>query len=129
MTRVLVVEDDEDIRELLIDSLQDIGYDVIEAQDGISGLAQAQAEIPDVILLDVMMPVMDGFQVLRKLMGNRATRSIPIIMVSARGQEHDIQEALKNGAWDFITKPWAPEDLEAKVLNAQSKIQPTHTLR
>ncbi|MFQ6026709.1 MAG: response regulator transcription factor [Dehalococcoidia bacterium] len=128
MTRVLVVEDDQDIRELLVDSLQDLGYDVMEARDGISGLEKAQAEIPDVMLLDVMMPGLDGFQVLERMMSSPATRSIPVIMVSARGQEQDIKDALKIGAWDYMIKPWDPDDLESKVLNAESRVQPTHSM-
>ena len=126
MTRILVVEDDQDIRELLVDSLQDMGYEVSEAPDGISGLAKAQAELPDVLLLDVMMPLLDGFQVLETLMNDPATRSIPIIMVSARGKGPEIQKALQVGAWDYITKPWNPQDLAAKVLNAKNREQPAH---
>ncbi len=129
MTKILVVEDDQDIRDLLVDTLMDGGYEVIEAKDGSIGLERAIEEMPDVILLDVMMPVMDGFQVLKQLKDNADTCSIPVIMVSAKGQEQDILGALKIGAWDYITKPWEPDDLESKVMSAETGIPVSHSNR
>jgi two-component system phosphate regulon response regulator PhoB len=118
MTRIPVVEDDRDIRALLIDTLSDIGYEVIGAEDGDTGLRRALNELPDIILLDVMMPAMDGFQLLEKLKEDLNTRSIPVIMVSARSQEQDILGAMKAGAWGYIIKPWEPDELESKVMDA-----------
>ena len=123
MTKILVVEDDQDIRDLLVDSLMDLGYDVVEAADGGAGYQRALEEHPDIILLDVMMPVMDGFEVLEKLKNNPATNSAPVIMVSAKGQEMDINTAVDAGAWSYIVKPWDPEDLEAKITGAAAKAQ------
>lgn len=123
MTKILVVEDDQDIRDLLVDSLADLGYDVVEAADGGTGFQCALAEHPDIILLDVMMPVMDGYEVLQKLRVDPATKSVPVIMVSAKGQEQDISTAIDAGAWSYIVKPWNPEDLEAKILGAEAEIQ------
>ena len=123
MTKVLVVEDDQDIRELLVDSLIDLGFDVTEAEDGGAGLQSALEETPDIILLDVMMPVMDGFQVLSQLRENPDTQSVRVIMVSAKSQEQDIANALNAGAYSYIIKPWEPEELESKVLNAVAKIK------
>ena len=122
MSKILVVEDDHDIRGLLVDTLIDCGYDVVEAQDGGSGLEMACQERPDVILLDVMMPVMDGLQVLENLKGNAATRAIPVIMVTAKGQEQDASEAMKSGAWAYVIKPWEFGDLESKVMGAIATI-------
>ena len=115
MTKILVIEDDQDIRLLLSETLADIGYQVAEAADGGMGLRKAVDEDPDIILLDVMMPVMDGFQVLEKLKENPATHPIPVIMVSAKGQEQDIMRAMRGGAWGYVIKPWNPDDLESKL--------------
>jgi DNA-binding response OmpR family regulator len=118
MTRIPVVEDDRDIRDLLMDTLSDMGHEVIDAEDGGAGLQRALNELPDIILLDVMMPVMDGFQLLEKLKEDFSTRSILVIMVSAKGQEQDVLAAMKAGAWGYIIKPWEPDELESKVMNA-----------
>ncbi len=123
MTKILVVEDDQDIRDLLVDSLSDMGFDVTEAEDGGAGLQSALEDPPDIILLDIMMPVMDGFQVLSQLRENPDTQSISVIMVSAKGQEQDIVNAQSAGAWGYIIKPWDPEELESKVLNAEAEIR------
>ena len=122
MTRILVVEDDRDIRELLMDTLSDMGHEVIDAEDGGAGLRRALKELPDIILLDVMMPVMDGFQLLEKLKEDFITRSILVIMVSAKGQEQDVLAAMKAGAWGYIIKPWEPDELESKVMNAAAQV-------
>ena len=125
MTKILVVEDDPDIRELLIDSLCDIGYDVMKAGDGGAGLQSALEGLPDIILLDMMMPVLDGLEVLDRIKSNPLTRFIPVIMVSAKGQEQDISTALNSGALSYLVKPWEPEDLEAKVRQAEAAIRET----
>ena len=122
MTTILVVEDDKDIRFLLSETVSDLGYDVLEATDGGTGLRRALEEHPDVILLDVMMPVMDGFQVLAKLKEHAETHPMPVIMVSARGQEQDIMRAMRGGAWGYVIKPWNQDDLESKINNAVEEV-------
>ncbi len=122
MTTILVVEDDQDIRFLLSETVSDLGYDVLEAADGEAGFRRAIEEHPDVILLDVMMPVMDGFQVLAKLKEHAETHLMPVIMVSARGQEQDIMRAMRGGAWGFVIKPWSQDDLESKINNAVEEL-------
>jgi DNA-binding response OmpR family regulator len=122
VTTILVVEDDQDIRFLLSETVSDLGYDVLEAADGGSGFRRAIEEHPDVILLDVMMPVMDGFQVLAKLKEHAETHPMPVIMVSARGQEQDIMRAMRGGAWGFVIKPWNQDDLESKINNAVEEV-------
>ena len=118
MTTVLVVEDDQDIRFLLSETISELDYDVLEASDGRTGFRRALEKRPDLILLDVMMPVMDGFQVLAKLKEHAETHPIPVIMVSARGQEQDMMRAMRGGAWGYVIKPWNPDDLESKINNA-----------
>ena len=83
MARVLVVDDETDLRNLVADILIDAGHDVIKAEDGGAALEKAWTEQPDIILLDVMMPVMDGFEVLTKLRQNPATRATPVVMLTA----------------------------------------------
>ena len=122
MTTILVVEDDQDIRFLLSETVSDLGYDVLEAADGETGFRRAMEEHPDVILLDVMMPVMDGFQVLEKLREHAETHPMPVIMVSARGQEKDIMRAMRGGAWGYVIKPWNQDDLESKINNAVEEV-------
>ncbi len=122
MTTILVVEDDQDIRFLMAETVSDLGYDVLEAADGGTGFRRAIEEHPDVILLDVMMPVMDGFQVLAKLKEHAETHPMPVIMVSARGQEQDIMRAMRGGAWGFVIKPWNQDDLESKINNAVEEV-------
>ena len=108
MTTILVVEDDQDIRFLLSETVSDLGYDVLEAADGGTGFRRALEEHPDVILLVVMMPVMDGFQVLAKLKEHAETHHMPVIMVSARGQEQDIMRAIRGGAWGYVIQTLGP---------------------
>jgi len=122
MTKILVVEDETDIRELLVDILGDAGYDVVVASDGGAALAVVTQEQPDIILLDVMMPVIDGLQVLRVLKGDPATCATPVIMVSAKSQEQEVREAKDAGAWDYLVKPWESGDVEAKVARAQDQL-------
>jgi len=120
MTKILVVEDERRIRELLVDILLDSGYDVIEAEDGWEGLEIACIEHPDIMLLDVMMPAMDGFQVLEKLKGDPAVQSIAVIMVTAKGQETDVVKAKELGAIGYICKPWDPDEVETQVKKVES---------
>jgi DNA-binding response OmpR family regulator len=124
MTKVLVVEDSQDISILLAHTLEDLGYSVIEARDGATGLRMARVDRPGIILLDIMMPAMDGIQVLEQLKSNAVTRSIPVIMVSAKGQDDDITKALQAGACSYVTKPWNLDELESKVATAEVLNQP-----
>lgn len=111
-TVVLLVEDDEQIAEPLIFGLQREGYRVLHATDGISGLELARKHSPHVVLLDVMLPGMDGFSVCRTL---RSESSVPILMLTARGQEMDRVMGLELGADDYIVKPFSFRELLARV--------------
>ena len=104
MTRVLVAEDEEDIRDSLADILVYAGYDVLRAEDGGAALELALREHPDIILLDVMMPVMDGFEVLKNLKENPSTEAIPVVMLSAVPPVEGERNAIRIGAERLCTK-------------------------
>lgn len=114
-TRILIVEDEDDIRELIRYNLERANYAVTEAESGEDGLKTAARNKPDLILLDVMLPGRDGLQICRDLKQNEDTRDIPIILVTARGEESDIVSGLELGADDYIVKPFSPKVLIARV--------------
>ena len=115
MARILVAEDDPGSIKLLDFRLKSLGYEVIFAVDGGKALEIATKEKPDLVLLDVMMPVMNGFQVLRKLKSQEETKNIPVIMLTSKVQEKDIVVGLEAGAADYITKPFSFAELIARV--------------
>jgi DNA-binding response OmpR family regulator len=110
--KILVVDDIEDIRSLLQEALQANGYHTLEAADGREALSMIEAESPDLVILDIAMPVMNGFQVLRQL---RKNSDIPVIMLSARTDTVDKVESLELGADDYITKPFEIVEMTARV--------------
>lgn len=113
---VLVVDDDATIRRLLQITLETEGFSVTTAGDGVEGLRMAQEEPrPDLVLLDIMMPGMDGLQVCHTLKTDPATQELPVVLLSAKAQSHDIELGLRVGADDYITKPPDLLDLVARV--------------
>lgn len=112
---VLIVEDEEDIQTLLIYNLSKAGFVPIAVESGEEGLQSALEKRPDVIVLDLMLPGMDGLSVCRTLKSNDKTSDIPIIIASARGEESDIITGLEMGADDYITKPFSPKVLIARI--------------
>jgi DNA-binding response OmpR family regulator len=115
MTRVLVIDDEAPIRLLCRVNLEAEGMSVLEAGDGPSGLAKASSEQPDVILLDVMMPGLDGWGVAEALLENEETVGIPIIFLTARAEFRDRARGLDIGGVDYITKPFNPVELAPLV--------------
>lgn len=113
--KIAVIEDDRDISELIAYNLQQEGYKVIRSLDGSEGLFLIQKENPDLILLDLMLPGMDGLEICQTLRATDATRDIPIIMVTAKGDESDIVVGLKMGADDYICKPFSIKVLLARI--------------
>jgi len=113
--KILVVDDEEDILELLKFNLSREGYRVFCALSGEKGLTSARGELPDVIVLDLMLPGIDGLQVTRRLKEDRATKDIPIVMLTAKGEEADIVTGLELGADDYVTKPFSPRVLIARI--------------
>src|SRR5262245_35704595 len=109
--RVLVVEDEPENRLLLNVILGTEGYEVIETEDGASALEAAATQAPDLILLDVMMPEMNGFVVFERLRADPGTRSIPVIMLTALAQRGDVERAVEMGVEGYVTKPFEPAEL------------------
>ena len=112
---ILVVEDDPDIKELISFNLSNQGHQVFEANDGELGIEKARKDFPDLILLDLMLPGIHGLDVCRIIKADQETKDIPIIMVTAMGQEEDIIKGLETGADDYITKPFSIKVLLARV--------------
>jgi DNA-binding response OmpR family regulator len=115
MAKVLVVEDEPDMRELISHSLKEAGLGVVTASNGRDALSTAAREMPDIILLDLMIPEMDGFEVCKALRRDAVTEGIPIIVVSARSLELDRVLALELGAEDYVTKPFSPRELLLRI--------------
>jgi two-component system alkaline phosphatase synthesis response regulator PhoP len=115
MSRILVVEDDRDIAELIVHSLERAGHAASFVLSGTEGLDAAQANPPDLLVLDRMLPGMDGLDVCRALRTHPQTAAIPIIMLTARAEESDRVAGLELGADDYVTKPFSPRELVARV--------------
>jgi len=112
---VLIVEDDVHIVELLKFNLEKNGYDVLSAQNGMDGLEMARSQNPDLMLLDLMLPKLDGVEVCRQLRAEKATASLPVIMLTAKGTETDKVLGLELGADDYMTKPFSVRELLARI--------------
>lgn len=112
---VLVVDDDSDICEIVQVNLEGAGYDVAVASDGAAGLAKARELRPDLIVLDVLMPELDGWQVLERLAKDPSTAGLPVVMLTCKGEDADILRGLDQGAVEYLTKPFYPENLVASV--------------
>ena len=112
---VLVADDDDDIRSLVIFRLERSGYRTVVARDGEEALALALERRPDLAVLDVMMPKLDGYEVTRRLRREDATRAMPVILLTARVQDADVARGFESGADDYIRKPFSPQELCARV--------------
>ena len=115
MGRILVVDDNPDVRLALATILEDAGHDVLEAEDGDVVFDIALDQQPTLVLLDVMMPRLNGFDALARLKADTRTNSIPVIMVTAKGRPEDMAMARSLGAVEYITKPWTDGDVELRV--------------
>jgi DNA-binding response OmpR family regulator len=113
--RILIVEDHPDIVEIVRYNLEREGYRVSWARNGEEGIEKASAEKPDLVLLDLMLPKIGGHEVCKAIRGEAATRFLPIIMLTAKGEEADIVRGLELGADDYVTKPFNPKELLARV--------------
>ena len=112
---VLAADDDEDILSLVAFRLERSGYTVIQARDGQEALELARTERPDLVVLDVMMPKLDGFELTRRLRAEEATSRMPIILLTARAQDADVQTGFDAGADDYLRKPFSPQELRTRV--------------
>ena len=113
--RILVVEDHEDNRRIVRDLLTSAGYEMIEAVTGEEGVAAAERERPDLILMDIQLPGLDGYEATRRIKANPALRAIPIIAVTSYALSGDDQKALAAGCDAYVTKPFSPRALLAKI--------------
>jgi CheY-like chemotaxis protein len=115
MARVLVIDDEPDVRWLLRLSLERVGHEVILAEDGLRGVAMAQRQRPDAIVLDLMMPVMDGYGVLDALAKDGRTAALPVLVLTAKAIPEEEARVTGAGAKRFLTKPFDPDDLAGEV--------------
>lgn len=115
MTAILVADDDMDIRDLVAFKLEQAGYDVVAVDNGLAALTAAVENPPDLVVLDVMMPGMSGIDVCRQLRQEQGTKALPIILLTARAQEGDVEVGFGAGADDYIVKPFSPRELVSRV--------------
>jgi len=113
--RILVIEDQEDNRQILRDLLGNAGYEMTEAENGQDGVAAASAQRPDLILMDIQLPIMDGYEATRRIRADPALKHVPIIAVTSYALSGDEGKALAAGCDAYITKPYSPRQLLAKV--------------
>jgi two-component system, OmpR family, alkaline phosphatase synthesis response regulator PhoP len=123
MTKVLVIDDEAPIRLLCRVNLEAEGIDVVEAADGPTGIDKAKEETPDVVLLDVMMPGLDGWRVAEQLLDDNRTNDIPIIFLTARAEFRDRAKGLDIGGVDYVTKPFNPLELAPLVRSLLDRIE------
>jgi DNA-binding response OmpR family regulator len=113
--KILIADDEKDVRNLVRFAFERRGFEVVEAADGIQAVAVARRESPDLILMDATMPGISGYEASRELKKAEATRKIPIVFLSAKGQTYEVAEGLEAGAVAYIVKPFAPKELVAQV--------------
>jgi DNA-binding response OmpR family regulator len=115
--KILVVEDERNILLTIRMCLEQAGYEVVMAEDGITAIQKALDSHPDLILLDLIIPKMNGYLVCEAIKQEESTRDIPVMVISARAQEEDIKQAKDLGTVDYIVKPFSPEELRNKIKN------------
>ena len=113
--KILIVDDEQDILELVKYNLEKEGYEIVTAISGEEALAVAEGSLPDLMVLDLMLPGMDGLEVTRKIRSGKATAQLPIVILSAKGEESDIVSGLELGANDYLSKPFSPRELVARI--------------
>ena len=121
MASVLIVDDDPVVRRMLQLSFESEGFDVLTAGDGLEGLESMRSSKPNVVVLDIMMPKLDGMKVMRELQGDDSLRGLPVILLSAKATSLDIELGLKAGAADYVTKPCDPIELVERVRSLLAK--------
>jgi DNA-binding response OmpR family regulator len=119
--KVVIADDDPDIRRLVQITVSNAGCDVTVASDGEQALELIRQAPPDLVILDVLMPRMDGWEVARELKADPVTQGIPIMFLTSRGQEHDVLEGFSSGAADYMVKPFSPRELQVRVRAVLSK--------
>jgi DNA-binding response OmpR family regulator len=115
VARIVVADDDVDIRELVEFKLSTLGHDVVAVSDGQAAIDACQAQRPDLAVLDVMMPGVSGLDAVRAIRADPALAGLPVILLTARAQESDVETGFDSGADDYVTKPFSPRELAARV--------------
>ncbi len=124
MTKILIAEDERDIRDLITFTLRFAGYDVVAAANGEEAYERAMQEKPDLVLMDVRMPRMTGYEACKRMKAEETTKHIPVVFLSAKGQESEVNQGLDAGAVEYILKPFSPDQLTDRVrviLSQQAK--------
>jgi two-component system, OmpR family, response regulator MtrA len=115
VAKILVADDDVDIRELIEFKLSTLGHEIVAVNDGAAAVDACREYKPDLAVLDVMMPGMSGLDAIRVIRGDEAMADIPVILLTARAQESDVETGFDSGADDYITKPFSPRELASRV--------------
>ena len=123
MARILVADDDVDIRELVEFKLSTLGHEIVAVADGAAAIEACQASRPDLAVLDVMMPGVSGLDAIRAIRADPALADLPVILLTARAQESDVETGFDSGADDYITKPFSPRELAARVEALLSRVR------
>lgn len=124
MARILIADDEPDIRELVAFTLRFAGHEVITTTNGEEAYQGAIREIPDLVLLDVRMPRLTGYEACQQIKANAATSHVPVVFLSAKGQEGEVQTGMDSGAEEYIIKPFSPDQLMERVRQILSKYKP-----
>ncbi len=122
MAKILIAEDERDIRDLITFTLRFAGHEVVAACNGEEAYEKAKVEIPDLIMMDVRMPKMTGYEACKKMKEEDHIKNIPVVFLSAKGQESEVQTGLEAGAEEYILKPFSPDQLTEKVKIILAKI-------
>ncbi len=115
MARIVVADDDVDIRELVEFKLSTMGHEIVAVSDGGAAVEACQAQRPDLAVFDVMMPGVSGLEAIRRIRADASLADLPVILLTARAQESDVESGFSSGADDYITKPFSPRELAARV--------------
>lgn len=121
MTKILIVEDEPDIRDLIAFTLRFAGYEIVTGSNGEEAVQLAKQEFPDMILLDVRMPVMTGYEACKLIKADPELKDVPVVFLSAKGQEAEIRDGMDAGAEDYLLKPFAPDQLTERVRSILAK--------
>ncbi len=115
MAKILIAEDERDIRDLVAFTLRFAGYEVVAVENGAEAVEAAPVEMPDLILMDVRMPRMTGYEACKIIKGDDRVKHIPVVFLSAKGQDFEIQAGINSGASEYLLKPFAPMELTEKI--------------
>jgi DNA-binding response OmpR family regulator len=115
MAHILVAEDERDIRELIAFTLKFAGHEITQAANGEEAVQLAKEKLPDLVMTDVRMPKMTGYQACKAIKSDEATKHIPVVILSAKGQDEEIGEGKESGADDYLLKPFAPDELTRRI--------------